>query len=174
MDARQNPGHHHTGRPSKRTDTQNSSSMPQGSALERVQDGCCKVVRWNDIKHNPPANLKVNPISAIPHKSRSFHMILDLSFQLQNVTTPPPSVNDASEKTLASQHAIFVLGNVIPRLVHQMAWSPSNTPFMFTKIDLKDRYWRMVVSNTDAWNFAYVLQPLQQTDNPELAIPTSL
>ena len=41
-------------------------------ALERVKDGCAKLIKWEDIKHNPPVNLKVSPLAAIPHKSREF------------------------------------------------------------------------------------------------------
>ena len=52
-------------------------------ALERVTEGCCRIVKWDDIKHKPPANLKISPIAAIPHKSRQFRMILDLSFELK-------------------------------------------------------------------------------------------
>ena len=48
-------------------------------ALERVQDKCCRVVKWKDIIDNLPPNLKISPIAAIPHKSRLFRMILDLS-----------------------------------------------------------------------------------------------
>jgi hypothetical protein len=44
---------------------------------------------------------------------------------------------------------------------------------MFAKIDLSDGFWRMLVAETDKWNFAYVLpqvdgQPLQ------LVIPHAL
>ena len=64
-------------------------------ALERVKEGCCKIFKWEDIKHNPPANLKISPIAAIPHKSRQFRMILDLSFELKVNHTRLKSVNDS-------------------------------------------------------------------------------
>ena len=35
-------------------------------ALERVKEGSCRLVKWNDIKHNPPKNLKISPIAASP------------------------------------------------------------------------------------------------------------
>jgi hypothetical protein len=144
-------------------------------ALERVADGCCKVIKWNDIKDNPPPNLKISPIAAIPHKSRQFRMILDLSFSLSVNGNQVTSVNDASDKTLAPQHAMYELGNVIPRIIHTMAAAPdTGLPFLFSKVDLKDGYWRMVVNTTDAWNFAYVLPPEHPDDDPELVIPDSL
>ena len=44
----------------------------RNEALEQVKDGCAKLIKWEDIKHNPPINLKVSPLAAIPHKSREF------------------------------------------------------------------------------------------------------
>jgi hypothetical protein len=38
---------------------------------EKVNAGQAKIVNWDDIKDNPPPQLKVSPIAAIPHKSRS-------------------------------------------------------------------------------------------------------
>jgi len=80
-----------------------AAAVCRKEALERVKDGCCRVVKWNDIKDNPPANLKISPIAAIPHKSRLFRMILDLSFILQINGKPLSSVNDTSDKSLAPQ-----------------------------------------------------------------------
>ena len=56
-----------------------------------------------------------------------------------------------------------------------MALAPNNgVPILFSKIDLKDGYWRMVVNEHDAWNFAYVLPPEHPGDEPELVIPDAL
>ena len=49
---------------------------------EKVAAGNCRVVAWDSIKHDPPPQLKISPIAAIPHKSRAFWSILDLSFRL--------------------------------------------------------------------------------------------
>ena len=143
-------------------------------ALERVADSCCRIINWNDIRDNPPHNLKISPIAAIPHKSRDFRMILDLSFIINNADNLH-AVNDASDKTLAPQHAMFELGNVIPRIVHTMATtSDHTTPFSFAKIDLKDGYWRMSVHPRDAYNFAYVLPTPNANEPPQLVIPEAL
>ena len=40
--------------------------------LEKVREGYAKVVKWGDIKHDVPTNLKISPIAMIPHKSRLF------------------------------------------------------------------------------------------------------
>lgn len=50
---------------------------------EKVACGQARVVNWEDIKHNPPPQLKISPIAAIPHKSKAFQSILDLSFRLR-------------------------------------------------------------------------------------------
>ena len=59
-----------------------------------------KLVLWDDIKDNPPKQLKISPIAMIPHKSRKFRAILDLSFaiRLRNGNTMQ-SVNKATKKT---------------------------------------------------------------------------
>jgi hypothetical protein len=49
----------------------------------KVKSGQAKLVAWDSIKDNPPAELKISPIAAIPHKSKQFRSILDLSFNLR-------------------------------------------------------------------------------------------
>ena len=78
-------------------------------------------------------------------------MILDLSFELKVDGTKLRSVNDSSDKDLAPHHSMYELGNVIPRIIWQMALAPdTGVPILFSKIDLKDGYWRMVVDEHDA------------------------
>ncbi len=50
---------------------------------EKVKSGQAKLVAWDSIKDDPPAELKISPIVAIPHKSKQFRSILDLSFNLR-------------------------------------------------------------------------------------------
>jgi hypothetical protein len=50
---------------------------------DKVRVGQCKVVLWDEIKNNPPPQLKISPLAMIPHKSRQFRAILDLSFKLK-------------------------------------------------------------------------------------------
>ena len=60
---------------------------------------------------------------------------------------------------------MYELGNVIPRIIWEMAKAPENgILLLFTKIDLKDGYWRMAVDEDDAWNFAYVLPKLDKKE----------
>ena len=39
---------------------------------EKVKSGQAKLVAWESIKNNPPAELKISPIAAKPHKSKQF------------------------------------------------------------------------------------------------------
>ncbi len=51
-------------------------------AAKKVAMGQATIVEWDEIKDNPPTQTKVLPIAAIPHKSKAFESILDLSFSL--------------------------------------------------------------------------------------------
>ena len=146
---------------------------------EKAKNDYAKVVRYGDIRHNLPKNFKISPVSMIPHKSKMFRCILDLSFQLKNPRTGKKweSVNSATTK-LAKQQSMGQLGQVVKRIVATMAdhFDP-NKPFMFTKLDIKDGFWRMAVSNEDAWNFCYVLpaeEPTENIDDIMIVVPNSL
>jgi len=145
----------------------------QTEALEKVQTGLARLVAWDDIKACPPPNLKISPLVAVPHKSRRFRAILDLSFQLRMGGIRLPSVNAATRKH-AYTAAMHQLGNVLPRLIAAMAAAiPDHGPIFFAKWDIKDGFWRMLISEHDAWNFAYLL-PAQPGEPVQLVIPTSL
>ena len=62
---------------------------------DEVAKGQARVVLWDDIKHDHPKQLKISPVAAIPHKSRAYRSILDLSFALRlDDGGTVPSVND--------------------------------------------------------------------------------
>ena len=68
--------------------------------------------------------MKDSPTASIPHKSKSFRSILDLSFSLK--LTPhghAPSVNENSKKT-APGGAIDKIGHVLLRLINAFAEAP--------------------------------------------------
>ena len=50
------------------------------------------------------------------------------------------------------------LGQCIQQLISTLENNyDKDTPFKFAKIDIKDGFWRLVVSDTYAWYFCYVL-----------------
>lgn len=69
---------------------------------------------------------------------------------------------------LALQHMVALMANNMD----------TNTPFIFIKLGIKDRFWQMLVSdNNNAWNFAYVLpskKPPPSIGKIQLVIPNSL
>ena len=96
-------------------------------------------------------------------------MILNLAYRIRINKERLKSVNDSTNK-LAPQHAMFELGNVIPRIIWAMARAPNTgVPILFSKIDLKDGYWRLVVDEEEALNFAYVL-PSENKDDPIMLV----
>jgi hypothetical protein len=72
-------------------------SQLESEIADKVKCGQCKVVLWDEIKHNPPKQLKISPLAMIPHKSRKYRAILDLSFRLRLKNgSIVPSVNEAT------------------------------------------------------------------------------
>jgi hypothetical protein len=145
--------------------------------MDKVAQGFARIVPWKDLRKHLPAKLKVSPIAAIPHKSRSFRMILDLSFGFRLVELVHPSVNDNTLDAAAPLEAMAELGRVLPRIIQALATTPSNdVPILLAKLDIKDGFWRMVVPEDDEFNFAYVLPQLPSTKAaaPMIVIPSSL
>ena len=62
---------------------------------------------------------------------------------------------------MARAEAMAQLGLVIKRIIYTIALHRHHgLPFKFTNLDVKDGFWRMEVTNKDAWNFLYVLPSL--------------
>ena len=45
--------------------------------------GQARVVLWDDIKDNPPKGMKISRVAMIPHKSRKFRAILNVSYTIK-------------------------------------------------------------------------------------------
>jgi hypothetical protein len=148
----------------------------ENETKEKIEGGFASIVTWADLKHNIPTNLKISPIAMIPHKSRRFRAILDLSFQLKINRKKLPSVNSNTVKK-APQKSMASLGETLKRIINTMATNYDlQYPFLFSKCDIKDGFWRMVVNKNDAWNFCYTLPSTKATniDNIRLVVPHSL
>ena len=145
----------------------------------KVQNGFARTVRWGDIKNNLPPNFKLSPVAMIPHKSRKYRCILDLSFQLKRKhnQTPFESVNTATTK-LAPQQSMNQLGSALKRMIATLADAHTDKrEFMFSKLDIKDGFWRMVVNTNDAWNFCYLIPNSDKKahiDDTTIVVPNSL
>jgi len=146
----------------------------RAETLKKVAQGYARIIKWDDIKHNPPKNLKISPVAAVPHKSRLFRTILDLSSKLRCNGQRLASVN---ENTIpkSNHKAMEQMGRVIWRIITTMAKAnPDKGPIIMAKWDIKDGFWRLTVAPEDAWHFCYVLPWLHDDDPIELAVSTCL
>ena len=145
--------------------------------MDKVRQGFARLIPWKQLRKNLPSKLKISPIAAIPHKSRLYRMILDLSFGFRHLDQVHPSVNDSTTDAAAPLAAMSQLGRVLPRIINAMATTPvDDTPMLFAKLDIKDGFWRMVVPEDDEFNFAYVLPQLPGSvaSEPLIVVPSSL
>jgi hypothetical protein len=141
---------------------------------EKVISGQARVVRWDDIKHDPPPQLKISPLAMVPHKSKPFRAILDLSFPVTlSDKSVHPSVNAATQKT-APRQAIDQLGHSLQRIIQAFANTDPNAKIFMAKWDIKDGFWRLDCQAGEEWNFCYVLPNRDSTAPVELVVPTSL
>ena len=126
-------------------------------AHTKVNNGFAKILKYKTIKDRLPPTLKVSPTSCILHKSRQYCVILDLSFRLRLNDKYLSLVNYATVKT-APQESMGQLGSTLKRLVAVMVDNYNlDFPFFFTKLNISDGCWRLVVSHLQVCNFYYVL-----------------
>ena len=87
---------------------------------QKVRNKYARVVKWKDIKDDIPPTLKISPVAMIPHKSKKFRVILDLSFNLKYERQVYQSVNETTTK-LAPPQSMEQLGKVLRRIIATMA-----------------------------------------------------
>jgi hypothetical protein len=145
----------------------------QQEVHKKVKKGQARLVLWDEIKKNPPTELKISPIAMIPHKSRKFRAILDLSFRLRLKNGGfVPSVNESTTLE-APAGAIDQLGHSLSWLIHAMAEAGPEDKVLMAKFDIKDGFWRLNCQEGEEWNFAYVL-PQAEGEPVRLVVPLSL
>ena len=126
-------------------------------AQTKVKNGFATIIKWKDVKNNIPPNFKLSPVAMIPHKSRAFRGILDLSFQLRHGNDDFTSVN-ANTTTTSNHKSMAQLGSALKRIIATVAdGQRKQKQILFSKLDIKDGFWRLVVAAADAWNFCYVI-----------------
>jgi hypothetical protein len=149
----------------------------------QVQAGFSQVVLWDDIRHDLHPNFKISPVAVVPQPNRRGRIILDLSFPVrrQNKTSRrrhrmgeiiQRSVNDTTDR-LAPSEAVKAIGQVLPNLFQFMADTPSEEVIVFSKIDLSNGFWRMIVEEDSKWNFCYVM-PDPEGSPVRIVVPSAL
>ena len=135
------------------------------------------IIKGGDTKNDIPKKLKISPVEMIPHKSNPFRCIMGLSFALLHKDVKLSSVNKKTRK-MARPEAMAQLGQVVKIIIYLMALHRHHgLSFKFSKLDIKDGFWGMAVSNKDAWKFCYVLPSLkdcESMDDIELVVTNSL
>lgn len=110
----------HTSANSKR-----ATAALRTATATKVKNSYARVVKWKMIKDNIPAKLKISPGAMIPHKSRDFRFILDLSFRLlmlgKRMPSVMPSVNSATTE-MAPKEAMVQLDLALKRLIVVLAY----------------------------------------------------
>ena len=82
----------------------------------------------------------MSPLAMIPHKSRKYRAILDLSLELKVFGKRLSSVN-AETIHLSPPEAIDQIGSVLPLIIEAVEKSnESKGDILFAKLDIKDGY----------------------------------
>ena len=109
----------------------------------------------------------------IPHKIQKYRAILDLSFIIELFGMEIPSLNELTNIS-APHESMQQIGNVLPRSIKSMENAPQDSGnLIFSKINIKDGFWRLVVQLGQHLNFAYVL-PDKQGNRTRLVLPKAL
>ena len=140
-------------------------------AKEKVESNQARLVCYKNFKGDLPTKMKVSPIVEIPHKSKAFRSILDLSFSLK--LTPHgsvPSVNENSERASLGG-AIYQIRHVLLRLIHAFTEAPDCANIFQAKLDIKDGFWRLDFKEGGRIEFLLCLTTEARPSN-KLVVPT--
>ena len=148
-------------------------SQIQVKARVKSTQGFATIVKWDDIKQNPPSNLKFSPLAIIPQNIRKYRAILDLSFALKVAGWDLPLVKEGRKET-SPDEALELVETVMPRIIEALSTTMlSEDPIHFSKLDIKDGFWIMVCAVGKEWNFAYFL-PNRLEAPTKLVIPSAM
>jgi hypothetical protein len=104
---------------------------------DKVEKGQARVVLWDNIISNHSRQLKVLPVVAIPHKSRAYRSILDLSFALcLKDGGMIKSVKHTMEKW-APCREINQLGHSLKRILHMFMEANNDAKVLVAKWDIQ-------------------------------------
>jgi hypothetical protein len=144
-----------------------TASTPDAIALFKdniayqVKIGFCKVVLWEDIKWLGLGNLKILPVAVVPQLGWHGHIILDQSFPVHQEVNGIAMALQASVNNTTVLNApstpVRDIGKVLPRLLHYMRDTSAGLHILFSKLDISNGFWCLIVQEADSYNFAYVL-----------------
>ncbi len=132
---------------------------------------------WEELKRCLPANLKISPVAVVPQVGEWGRIILDLLFPVYQeinevVTIMQENVNESTVLKALSE-VVKEIGKVFPHLLQYVRNTPEGLHILFSKLDISDGFWRLVVQEADSYNFAYFL--LQQDGEPiQIVVPSAV
>jgi hypothetical protein len=143
----------------------------------QIKASFCRVFPWEELKRCLPANLKISPVAVVPQVRRRGQIILDLLFPVYQsingvVTVMQESVNDSTVLNAPSE-AVKEIGKVFLRLLQYMHDTPEGLHILFSKLDISNRFWCLVVQEADSYNFGYVL-PQHDGEPLQIVVPSAV
>jgi hypothetical protein len=131
-----------------------------------------------------PTNLKISRLAVVPQRNRRGRLILNLSAEVE---LPPnrisgsrrktkrtqPSVNESTQPA-ADQEAVKRLGTAMVDALMLLFDSPCGWEVLWSKIDLSDGFWRMIVEAGQEPNFVYELPDHPEREGKWFVIPSAL
>ncbi len=88
------------------------------------------------------------------------------------VTAVQASVNDTTGMT-APLFPVKEIGKVLPRLLTNMQDTTPGLHILFSKLNISDGFWRLIVREADSYNFAYVL-PQEANEPCRVVVPAAV
>ncbi len=82
------------------------------------------------------------------------------------------SVNDTTV-LMAPSIPVKEIGKVLPWLLHYMQDTPTGLHILFSKLNISDGFWRLIVREADSYNFAYVL-PQKVGEPCRIVVPAAV
>jgi hypothetical protein len=143
----------------------------------QIKAGFCRVLLWDDIVKMGPTNLKISPVAVVPQVNQRGRIILDLLFPVYQdldgvIIITQKSVNKSTVLQAPSQ-SVKEIGKVLPWLLQYMHDTPPGLHILFSKLDISDGFWRLIVQLADSFNFAYVL-PQPDGEPIRIVVPSAV
>jgi hypothetical protein len=128
-----------------------------------------------------PRETKISRLAVVPQTNRRGRLILNLSANVEPqgkaVRRQKPALQLSVNATTAPaecQEAVKDLGNALPGLLAYMYDTNPEWTIHWSKVDLSDGFWRMIVDQDRVPNFMYQM-PKRTTNDPEqLVLPSAL
>jgi hypothetical protein len=148
--------------------TPENMALVWDEVLYQVEAGFVEVVQESELfQVDRPSNRKVSRPTVVPQKNHRGRLILNLS---AGVELPPkrkpgsqrkskrtqPSVNKTT-RPAADQEVVKQLGMTMAAALLFQLEIPCHWEVLWSKIDLSDGFWRMIIQAGQEYNFVYAM-----------------